>query len=87
MNELSESTIRAPTQRGNEHFRTWGISDDVRRASPVPPEFGNAGIVIYGNLLGDYHYDWFQRSAVRPAISRITSACLSTNWKRSFRTG
>ncbi len=54
------------TQRSGEHFRTWGISDDVRRASPVPPEFGNAGIVIYGNLLGDYHYDWFQRSAVRP---------------------
>ena len=54
------------TQRTGEHFRTWGISQAVREASPVPPEFGNAGIIIYEKLLGDYHYDWFQRSAVRP---------------------
>ena len=54
------------TQRTGEHFRAWGIGDDVRQASPVPPEFGNAGIIIYEKLLGDYHYDWFQRAAVRP---------------------
>ena len=53
------------TQRTGEHFRAWGISDQVRAASPIPPEFGNAGIVTYGKLLGDYSYDWFQRSKVR----------------------
>ena len=53
------------TQRTGEHFRAWGIGKAVREASPVPPEFGNAGIIIYGNLLGEYSYDWFQRSAVR----------------------
>ncbi len=53
------------TQRSGEHFRAWGISDQVRAASPIPPGFGNAGIVTYGKLLGDYSYDWFQRSKVR----------------------
>ena len=53
------------TQRSGEHFRTWGVSDQVRAASPIPPEFGNAGIVTYGKLLGEYSYDWFQRSKVR----------------------
>lgn len=52
------------TQRTGEHFRTWGVSEAVRNASPVPPEFGNAGLVAYGTLLGDYYYDWFQRSKV-----------------------
>lgn len=54
------------TQRTGEHFRAWGISDQVRAATPIPPEFGNAGLVTYGRLLGDYRYDWFQRSRVRP---------------------
>ena len=69
--ERSESLHRIPkgqnlTQRSGEHFRAWGITEAVRMATLVPPEFGNAGIVIYGQLLGEYHYDWFQRSAVRP---------------------
>ena len=54
------------TQRTGEHFRRWGISQAVRQASPIPPEFGNAGVITYGNLLGEYHHDWFQRSKVRP---------------------
>lgn len=53
------------TQRTGEHFLAWGVSSAVRAASPIPPGFGNSGIVIYKNLLGDYHYDWFQRSRVR----------------------
>lgn len=52
------------TQRSGEHFRAWGISRAVRAASPIPPSFGNAGIVTYGTLLGDYSYDWFRRGAV-----------------------
>ncbi len=54
------------TQRTGEHFRAWGITKQVRAASPIPPDFGNAGLVTYGHLLSDYHYDWFQRSRVRP---------------------
>lgn len=54
------------TQRTGEHFRSWGISEQVRAASPIPPEFGNAGLVTYGQLLSEYHCDWFQRAKVRP---------------------
>ncbi len=54
------------TQRTGEHFRAWGLSQAVRDASPIPPEFGNAGIVAYRTLLGDYTCDWFKRSVVRP---------------------
>jgi 2-polyprenyl-6-methoxyphenol hydroxylase-like FAD-dependent oxidoreductase len=54
------------TQRTGEHFRAWGVSCDIRAASPIPADFGNSGIVTYGNLLSDYRYDWFQRAIVRP---------------------
>lgn len=54
------------TQRSGEHFRAWGVSEAVRAASPIPPTFGNAGIVAYRTLLGDYVCDWFRRSVVRP---------------------
>ncbi|MBT6095172.1 MAG: monooxygenase [Rhodospirillaceae bacterium] len=52
------------TQRTGEHFRAWGITQDVRAASPIPRDFGNAGVVAYGDLMSDYHYDWFARGAV-----------------------
>lgn len=52
------------TQRSGEHFRTWGITDAVQAATPIPREYGNAGLVTYGTLLGEYSYDWFQRSKV-----------------------
>ncbi|MEK9724938.1 MAG: FAD-dependent monooxygenase, partial [Rhodospirillaceae bacterium] len=45
-------------------FRAWGIQRLVRDASPIPREFGNAGVVAFGTLLGDYRYDWFARGAV-----------------------
>ncbi len=54
------------TQRTGEHFRRWGIAQAVRDASPIPPAFGNAGLIAYGQLLGNYYHDWFQRSKVRP---------------------
>ncbi len=52
------------TQRSGEHFRNWKVLDEIEAASPIPREFGNAGMVAYGTLLGDYHYDWFKRGAV-----------------------
>lgn len=67
--ERSESLHGIPkgqnlTQRTGEHFRAWGVSNAVRAASPIPPEFGNAGLVAYGSLLSRHHYDWFRRSRV-----------------------
>ncbi len=52
------------TQRTGEHFRTWGVTEAIRAATPIPRDYGNAGIVTYGKLLSDYSYDWFQRSKV-----------------------
>lgn len=52
------------TQRTGEHFRAWGVTDAIRAATPIPREYGNAGLVTYGSLLSDYSYDWFQRSKV-----------------------
>lgn len=52
------------TQRTGEHFRAWGITDQIRAASPIPRDFGNAGVVAFESLMGDYSYDWFMRGAV-----------------------
>lgn len=53
------------TQRTGEHFRSWGVSEAIRAATPIPPEYGNEGLVAYGSLLSGYHYDWFKRASVR----------------------
>lgn len=53
------------TQRSGEHFRAWGVSAAIRAATPIPPEYGNEGLVAYGSLLSGYHYDWFKRASVR----------------------
>ena len=52
------------TQRTGEHFRAWGVTQAIRDATPIPRAFGNAGLMTYGTLLSDYHYDWFQRSKI-----------------------
>ena len=52
------------TQRTGEHFRAWGVGEAIRTASPIPRDFGNAGLMTYGKLLSAYRYDWFQRSKV-----------------------
>jgi len=53
------------TQRTGEHFKAWGVSKQIREASPIPAEFGSAGSNVYGHLLGDYSYDWLKRTEVR----------------------
>lgn len=53
------------TQRSGEHFLAWGVSAAIRAATPIPPEYGNEGLVAYGSLLSGYHYDWFKRASVR----------------------
>lgn len=52
------------TQRTGEHFRAWGVTEAIRAATPIPREYGNAGVVTYGKLLSAYSYDWFQRAKV-----------------------
>lgn len=53
------------TQRTGEHFKFWGVTDEIKKATLIPPEYGNEGLVAYGSLLSGYHYDWFKRGAVR----------------------
>jgi len=53
------------TQRTGEHFKFWGITEEIKKATLIPPEYGNEGLVAYGSLLSGYHYDWFKRGAVR----------------------
>jgi 2-polyprenyl-6-methoxyphenol hydroxylase-like FAD-dependent oxidoreductase len=52
------------TQRSGEHFQIWGVSDAIRAASPIPPDYGNSGVTAYGSLLGGRHYDWYKRGSV-----------------------
>jgi 2-polyprenyl-6-methoxyphenol hydroxylase-like FAD-dependent oxidoreductase len=54
------------TQRTLEHFRSWGVEREIRKAAPIPAERGIGGLTAYGTLLSDYHYDWYQRALVRP---------------------
>jgi hypothetical protein len=49
-----------------EHFRSWGVEREIRKAAPIPAERGIGGLTAYGTLLSDYHYDWYQRALVRP---------------------
>lgn len=53
------------TQRTGEHFQVWGVQKSIRAATPIPPEYGNEGLVAYGSILSGYHYDWFKRASVR----------------------
>ena len=53
------------TQRTGEHFKAWGCQQQIRDASPIPHEFGIAGMMAYDTLLSDYHYDWLRRGNVR----------------------
>ncbi len=54
------------TQRTMEHFRVWGIEDDLRARRTIPAQYGQGGMTIYGTLLGRYHHDWLKRELVRP---------------------
>lgn len=54
------------TQRTMEHFYFWGAEKELRAARTIPPEYGIGGLTAYGALLGDYSYDWLERTLVRP---------------------
>ncbi len=52
------------TQRTMEHFRTWGVEQQVRAARVMPPGYPASGVNAYGTLLGRYAHPWFRRSSV-----------------------
>ncbi|HEY5209257.1 MAG TPA: FAD-dependent monooxygenase [Stellaceae bacterium] len=54
------------TPRTAEHFRRWGIIDDLRAARIMPPGYPIGGITAYGNLMSDYWFAPPQREIVRP---------------------
>lgn len=54
------------TQRTVEHFHFWGCEPNLRAARIMPPTVSSGGLVCYRTLLSGYHYDWLQRSKVRP---------------------
>ncbi len=54
------------TQRTMEHFRSWGVEDEIRAARIMPPDYGMGGLIAYGNLLSGYSHNWYQRRQVRP---------------------
>ena len=53
------------TQRTGEHFRAWNCSAEIRKASPIPHDFGSIGVMAFDTLLSDYNYQWLRRSDVR----------------------
>lgn len=58
------------TQRTMEHFHFWGCEDQLRARRHMPPGVANGGIVSYGNLLGEYRYEWLPREKVQPYYYR-----------------
>lgn len=54
------------TQRTMEHFRAWGVEEEIRRSRVMPPEYPAAGVNAYGNLMSEYAHPWFKRSSVDP---------------------
>lgn len=52
------------TQRSMEHFRAWGIEDDIRRARTMPADYPIAGLTAYENLLSGYTHPWHRRQLV-----------------------
>ena len=52
------------TQRTGEHFRAWGVSNEISNAKKIKTIGGASGVTAYGTLLGPYHYEWLNRSLV-----------------------
>ncbi len=52
------------TQRTMEHMRAWGVEDEMRRAAPIPRDFGIGGVTAYGTLADGPAHDWLIRAQV-----------------------
>ena len=47
-----------------EHFRFWGVENEVRARRVMPAGYPAVGINAYGTLLSGYAHPWFRRSTV-----------------------
>ncbi|MEM8859861.1 MAG: FAD-dependent monooxygenase [Chloroflexota bacterium] len=54
------------TQRTVEHFRAWGVEDQIQAARTMPQDYPIGGVIAYGSLTTDYWYSWLKRELVRP---------------------
>ncbi len=52
------------TQRTLEHFRNWGIEDELHAARTLSRAQPASGRVVYGSLLSGYSYPRLQRERV-----------------------
>lgn len=52
------------TQRTMEHFRFWGVEEQIRDARVMPSDYPAGGINAFGDLMSDYAHPWFRRSEV-----------------------
>ncbi len=52
------------TQRTMEHFRVWGVEDEIRAARLMPPGFPAAGVNAWESLSSGHAHPWFRRSQV-----------------------
>lgn len=52
------------TQRTMEHFRSWGVEQEVRSARVMPDGYPAVGVNAYGDLMSPYAHPWFRRADV-----------------------
>lgn len=67
--ERNSSAQRVPkgqnlTQRTMEHFRSWGIEDELRKSRTMSRDQPAAGLVTYASLRSGFVYPWLQRDRV-----------------------
>ena len=53
------------TQRTMEHFRAWGIEDELRAARTMPDDFPIGGVTAYRDLASPWWFRWMARERVR----------------------
>ncbi|MBS1698917.1 MAG: FAD-dependent monooxygenase [Actinobacteria bacterium] len=52
------------TQRTVEHFRRWGIADELTNARTMTDDQVSAGMTAYGSLSSGHAYPWMRRGGV-----------------------
>jgi 2-polyprenyl-6-methoxyphenol hydroxylase-like FAD-dependent oxidoreductase len=73
------------TQRTMEHFAFWGVEDQIRNARRMPPGYPDSGVTAYKNLMGEYSYPWWRRSAVSDYFARANARIPQYETERVLR--
>lgn len=58
------------TQRTMESFSFWGVEEDIRAARVMPDGYPNSGVTAYRDLMSEWSYPWWRRSAVAEFYAR-----------------